>query len=137
MSRRPGWLYAESRRARERAAHLPNWARPVVTVPHRGEMHEDVKPLLDWLQAHGYPVDAMQRCVITLEVREPVRVSFDACRVHDDVGYCGCCGEQVERLDAPWCDPCAGHVLPTGQWWDRTYAAQHGRPCPFQVGGTS
>lgn len=51
----------------------------------------------------------------------------------DWISGCGCCGEQVLD-DEMWCANCCPHVLSEGAWEDRTYWAQYGRECPFQVG---
>lgn len=57
----------------------------------------------------------------------------------DNEDYCGCCGRivdvQVSSLNDPWCSQCTKHVLQNGAApWDRTYLAQHGVDCPYQVG---
>ena len=58
-----------------------------------------------------------------------------------EADYCGCCGDEIpgeSTVVRSWCQRCALHVnkesnlyLPP---WDRTYEAQWGTPCPFQVG---
>ena len=53
--------------------------------------------------------------------------------------YCGCCGCEIPPKDEDlmWCKRCDKHVLhPKNRWipWhERTYFAQHGKDCPFQV----
>ena len=48
-------------------------------------------------------------------------------------GGCGCCG-RVNETDGPlWCTECAGHVGDAGPFWERTFEALHGRPCPHQA----
>ena len=60
-------------------------------------------------------------------------------RTMPDYGYCGCCGEQLHWADfyKLWCRRCRGHVYPVVGVYvpthERTYFAQHGRPCPYQV----
>lgn len=51
---------------------------------------------------------------------------------------CGCCGRELGTdvagtADGLWCVDCIGHVLKGGALWDRTWFAQHGNECPFQV----
>lgn len=54
--------------------------------------------------------------------------------------YCGCCGCEIppKDLGSMWCGRCESHVLHPDKrfipWADRTYLAQHGKPCPYQVG---
>ena len=52
--------------------------------------------------------------------------------------HCGCCGRETFgptlRWYDGWCVDCEGHVLRDSRPpWDRTYAAQFGKDCPFQV----
>ena len=48
--------------------------------------------------------------------------------------YCGCCGsKRVGELE-DWCAACKEHVAKGGSLWDRTYFAQHDKPCPFTQG---
>lgn len=67
----------------------------------------------------------------------PLRLTNVPAREHDDVGYCGCCGDELGpgRIADAWCDGCAEHVTPTitAPGWSRTFFAQYGRPCPYQV----
>lgn len=52
-----------------------------------------------------------------------------------DGWFCGCCGDEIE-VDGdiePWCRLCAEHVAQDGAPWNATFAAQHGRPCPYGV----
>ena len=46
--------------------------------------------------------------------------------------YCGCCGRAVDR-GYDFCDECQAHLLNAQDRrpWDRTYFAQHGKPCPL------
>lgn len=46
--------------------------------------------------------------------------------------YCGCCGRRCPSCEE-WCDDCKLHLLPSGPPWERTYFAQHGKPCPLSV----
>jgi hypothetical protein len=50
-------------------------------------------------------------------------------------GYCGCCGRAMMDGNIWWCEDCKLHILPVdmGPFEERTYFAQHGLPCPFQV----
>lgn len=52
--------------------------------------------------------------------------------------YCGCCGREITADDLPgmplWCDDCRPHLAASPHLWDRTWFAQHGTECPFQVG---
>ena len=54
--------------------------------------------------------------------------------------YCGCCGREIDGRGGQstiWCRDCEAHLAPGGhgiKFWDRTFQAQHGKPCPFQVG---
>lgn len=52
-----------------------------------------------------------------------------------ETGYCGCCGGDLDGNSDLWCKRCADHVLPDRgvRLWDRTYFAQHGKDCPFQM----
>lgn len=45
---------------------------------------------------------------------------------------CGCCGRE---WTGDWCDKCRPHIPKAfgAPPWDRTYFAQHGRDCPFQI----
>jgi hypothetical protein len=49
--------------------------------------------------------------------------------------YCGCCGRESSNSEIanPWCRDCRDHVLVHGAPWERTYFAQHGADCPFQI----
>ena len=47
--------------------------------------------------------------------------------------YCGCCGNEVDADDHIWCAMCRNHVGDRGPLWDRTWFAEHGTPCPYQV----
>jgi hypothetical protein len=54
--------------------------------------------------------------------------------------FCGCCGKAAESLH--WCNACIEHIGPretrSGRaidLWERTYFAQYGIPCPYQVSG--
>ena len=49
--------------------------------------------------------------------------------------YCGCCGRELDGNSDLWCKRCAEHVHPDRgvRLWDRTYFAQHGKYCPFQI----
>lgn len=52
--------------------------------------------------------------------------------------YCGCCGREMGYLWSQFhdfCVKCDPHVLKTGQLPDRTYYAQTGKECPYQMGG--
>lgn len=53
----------------------------------------------------------------------------------EDLDYCGCCGGEIDNGDAYWCSHCTDHVAraTTAYLWERTYFAQHGEDCPFQV----
>ena len=58
-----------------------------------------------------------------------------------DEQFCGCCGEQIgagSTTDTLWCKRCKPHTkgYTDAAAWDRTYFAQHKKPCPFQVGVT-
>ena len=50
--------------------------------------------------------------------------------------YCGCCGllTHLPVSLMPWCGECKKHIgdanLPV---WERSYFAQHRKPCPVQV----
>jgi hypothetical protein len=46
--------------------------------------------------------------------------------------YCGCCGREMHP-DYDWCLLCRPHVAHAGPAWERTWLAQHGTGCPFQV----
>lgn len=47
--------------------------------------------------------------------------------------FCGCCGRKA-RLNPLWCVRCLLHVGPRHlHVWDRTYFAQHGEDCPYQI----
>ena len=51
--------------------------------------------------------------------------------------FCGCCGRPSGNswISEPWCRDCSGHVLKLGgAQWDRTWFAQTGQECPFQIG---
>ena len=53
--------------------------------------------------------------------------------------YCGCCGREIgagTRTDPEWCADCKPHLRrgPLFAPWQRTYFAQHGKDCPWQVG---
>jgi hypothetical protein len=44
---------------------------------------------------------------------------------------CGCCGRAIAESKS-WCRPCEGHLAPDDRpVFDRTYFAQHQRPCPY------
>lgn len=58
--------------------------------------------------------------------------------------YCGCCGNEIgqsTRSDPDWCRRCVPHIIAkrrdiTGCYspsWERTWFAQTGQDCPFQV----
>ena len=48
------------------------------------------------------------------------------------VDYCGCCGNEIPYGE--WCLRCTQHLLPKGiPDWERTWFAQHGTDCPFQL----
>jgi predicted amidophosphoribosyltransferase len=51
----------------------------------------------------------------------------------DDGSYCGCCGDGPIPDTAEWCRRCVDHVSDDGPPWERTWSAQHGEPCLFQV----
>lgn len=54
------------------------------------------------------------------------------CRKCIEVSYCGCCG--TATINGNWCKRCSDHVLKLGGApWDRTWLAQTGRDCPYQV----
>lgn len=46
--------------------------------------------------------------------------------------FCGCCGNETDGGD--WCRKCRSHVAKTGTMYERTFYAQNGRECPYQVG---
>lgn len=46
--------------------------------------------------------------------------------------FCGCCGRPF-FTDGWWCTNCQLHIRGDGPLWTRTYFAQHGISCPFQV----
>jgi hypothetical protein len=50
----------------------------------------------------------------------------------EEPSYCGCCGRAF-FTDGWWCSGCQDHVAGEGPLWERTYFAQHGVSCPFQV----
>lgn len=48
--------------------------------------------------------------------------------------FCGCCGREIKHGE--WCLKCSKHLLPASTglaMWDRTWFAQFGTDCPFQV----
>lgn len=53
--------------------------------------------------------------------------------------YCGCCGTEISNYDI-WCKRCKSHVIPSSEYynvWDRTFLAQFGKPCPYQINSLS
>ena len=52
------------------------------------------------------------------------------------MSFCGCCG-RVCRNEAEWCFKCRGHVVQDADLrlppWERTFGAQHGTDCPYEV----
>lgn len=58
------------------------------------------------------------------------------CPVH--AHFCGCCGNQIIHdpsadSEPQWCLRCLNHITADGLPHDRTYFAQHGADCPYQV----
>lgn len=56
-----------------------------------------------------------------------------------DEHFCGCCGHEISAtrpVDSDWCGLCESHLDPLTSMasWNRTYFAQFGKPCPYQVG---
>lgn len=58
--------------------------------------------------------------------------------------YCGCCGNPIganARTDNDWCSRCRPHIARARREvggcftpvWERTYFAQTGEDCPWQV----
>ena len=57
-----------------------------------------------------------------------------------DRSYCGCCSGDLDDSRSDWCNRCHPHVLSDTRpdrtfrpQYDRTYFAQFGRECPYQV----
>ncbi len=57
-----------------------------------------------------------------------------------DKYFCGCCGDTLPTQTAIWCTKCEFHVLPPRRGCtpgfgleDRTWFAQYGGPCPYQI----
>jgi hypothetical protein len=54
----------------------------------------------------------------------------------DRLHRCGCCGGRLASPECDlWCERCIPHTDRTGtlDLWDRSYYAQHGKPCPFSA----
>jgi len=48
--------------------------------------------------------------------------------------YCGCCGRPTSNYI--WCDDCKAHIADHHRdFHERTYFAQHGKDCPYQLPG--
>lgn len=47
--------------------------------------------------------------------------------------YCGCCGRETKGHSTFWCRECAGHLGAGDYPHERTFYAQHQKPCPFEV----
>jgi hypothetical protein len=60
----------------------------------------------------------------------------DAANASIEQDYCGCCGRECRRGHL-WCQDCEAHLLPSEPRHrfshERTYFAQHGKECPFQI----
>lgn len=51
------------------------------------------------------------------------------------IEYCGCCGRDLP-FGGVFCEDCEKHLAPARHGmpdWERTYFAQHGADCPYQV----
>lgn len=53
---------------------------------------------------------------------------------HAEHGFCGCCGNPIQRTDNLWCHRCRGHVGSVGSVEERTWFAMTGEVCPHQIG---
>ena len=83
----------------------------------------------------GTPAAKAARATVPPEVAQAIVARSKQVRQHC---YCGCCGREIgagTRTDPEWCADCKPHLRcgPLFAPWQRTYFAQHGKDCAWQV----